>query len=579
MCNMSAIKQKEEAIKKLIKAREKIKKKNSWSKKEKIELNVLCKTIRREFKDLRETKRQKIIQETLEGTKNIKKMRKNLSLGKKWTVYLMNDKREKIRDREKVNEVATKFYANLYEDNSKVNWTRNVDKGETNLEEEPFIMRCEVETVVKKLKKEKAAGSDKITNEHLIYGGKGLIKIITYLFNMILKVRKVPKAWKDSDIILLYKKGDKHLVKNYRPISLSSTLLKVFAKVLEKRLNKKLGESQPCEQAGFRSGFSTIDHLFTLNQLIEKTVEHQMELHMAFIDCEKAFDSLKHEFLINTLRSQGAPARLTALIHDMYTNLKARIITERPGRYFPVNRGVKQGDPLSPMLFNAALQEIFKKLHWESKGISINGKFLNNLRFADDVALIAKKREELEIMILELDEVGKKAGLKINFEKTKILSNTRGGGENAGLIIGDQKIEEVEEIKYLGQIISFKKNINLELNARIASTWKKFWALKNILKGKFSRKHKGQILNGCVFPTLSYGCQTWALSKADEVKIQKLQNNMERAILGIKLKDKVKISEIKSKMKFNLNFLHAIRRLKWDWAGHVARLENNKRAK
>ncbi len=54
---------------------------------------------------------------------------------------------------------------------------------------------------------------------------------------------------------------------------------------------------------------------------------------------------------------------------------------------------------------------------------------------------------------------------------------------------------------------------------------------------------------------------------------------MERAILGIRLKDKVKISEIKSKTKFNLNFLHAIRRLKWDWAGHVDRLENNKWAK
>ncbi len=108
----------------------------------------------------------------------------------------------------------------------------------------------------------------------MIYGEKGLIKVITHLFNMILKVGKVLKAWKDLDIILLYKKGDKHLVKNYRPISLSATLLKVFAKILEKRLNKKLGESQLYEQAGFRSGFSTIDHLFTLNQLIEETVEH-----------------------------------------------------------------------------------------------------------------------------------------------------------------------------------------------------------------------------------------------------------------------------------------------------------------
>ncbi len=113
------------------------------------------------------------------------------------------------------------------------------------------------------------------------------------------------------------------------------------------------------------------------------------------------------------------------------------------------------------MLFNAALEEIFKKLHWELKGISINGKLLNNLRFADDIALIAKNWEKLEKMILELNEVRKKVGLKINFEKIKILSITRGGGVNSGLIIGDKKIEEVEEIKYLGQIISFQKNHKL----------------------------------------------------------------------------------------------------------------------
>ncbi len=62
--------------------------------------------------------------------------------GEKWGVYLMNDKGEKIRDREKVNEMATKFYANLYEDNSKVNRTRHADEGEISLEEEPFIMKC-----------------------------------------------------------------------------------------------------------------------------------------------------------------------------------------------------------------------------------------------------------------------------------------------------------------------------------------------------------------------------------------------------------------------------------------------------
>jgi len=82
-----------------------------------------------------------------------------------------------------------------------------------------------------------------------------------------------------------------------------------------------------------------------------------------------------------------------------------------------------------------------------------------------------------------------------------------------------------------------------------------------------------------VFPSLSYGCQTWALTKQDEKKIEVHQNKMERAILGIRRRDKIRTKSIKNKLRYNINFLHAIRRLKWDWAGHVARMENDKWAK
>ena len=89
-------------------------------KNEKIELNMLCKAIKHERKNLRELKQQIIIEDTLEGTKNIKKMWKSLSLGKKWASYLLNEKGTKITDRELINELATRFYEQLYSDEGKV---------------------------------------------------------------------------------------------------------------------------------------------------------------------------------------------------------------------------------------------------------------------------------------------------------------------------------------------------------------------------------------------------------------------------------------------------------------------------
>ncbi len=129
----------------------------------------------------------------------------------------------------------------------------------------------------------------------------------------------------------------------------------------------------------------------------------------------------------------------------MYENSRAYIKMDERGREFQISRGARQGDPLFPSLFNCVLEDIFRKLNWEQKGIKINGEFMNNLRYADGIVLIAQNTKELKEMAVELLEKCWEAGLSLNAGKTKII----GTGKKQDIQIWGETTEEVEEVIYL----------------------------------------------------------------------------------------------------------------------------------
>ena len=151
---------------------------------------------------------------------------------------------------------------------------------------------------------------------------------------------------------------------------------------------------------------------------------------------------------------------------------------EQEGDGFQVERGVRQGDTISPKLFNAVLQLVFNKIDFKAKGININGRKLNHLRFADDIALFSETIEELQEMINILNDAGRPLGLKINVSKTKIMSSEP---EEDPVNINDEEVEYVEEFIYLGQIISFRNRQDKEISRRILNAWKGFWKLKHFM--------------------------------------------------------------------------------------------------
>jgi hypothetical protein len=200
-----------------------------------------------------------------------------------------------MASREEIVRHATEFYRQLYSSSlKKDNPIQNYKIPERN-QEENAIIPSEVKAAIKETKNGKCLGEDDIFNEYLELGSEDLVSTITVLFNMILKPEEIPMEWKQSTIILLHKKGTKDDINNYRPISLLPNLYRLFTKIITKRMTKILDENQPVEQGGFRSGFRKLDHLQATNQLIEKVQEFNPKVFIAFVDYDKAFDSVEHK--------------------------------------------------------------------------------------------------------------------------------------------------------------------------------------------------------------------------------------------------------------------------------------------
>jgi Reverse transcriptase (RNA-dependent DNA polymerase) len=229
------------------------------------------------------------------------------------------------------------------------------------------------------------------------------------------------------------------------------------------------------------------------------------------------------------MKGHGVNLKYIRIMKKIYENSTAVIQMEKKSRTFKIGRGVKQGCCLSP-------KKVFENLDWSQKGLNIDGKKLNELRFADDVIVFSKKKDELLTMMSQLFEESKKAGLNANIGKTKIMCNT---GEKNFTLNGKQ-IETVNEYKYLGSLVSFENHEMKEVNARIAGAWRSFWALGKYFQSNMPVFYKKRLMDSCILPILTYGCQCWNFTEHAMEKLAVEQRNMERKMMKIKKKAKFK---------------------------------------
>ena len=159
---------------------------------------------------------------------------------------------------------------------------------------------------------------------------------------------------------------------------------------------------------------------------MEKAREFQENIYFCFIDYAKAFDCVDHNKLWKILKEMGIPDHLICLLRNLYTGQAATVRTGHgTTHWFQIGKGVSQGCILSPWLFNFYAEYIMGNagLDESQAAIKIAGRNIKNLRYADDTTLMAESKEELKSLLVRVKEENEKAGLKLNIQKTKIISS------------------------------------------------------------------------------------------------------------------------------------------------------------
>jgi retron-type reverse transcriptase len=166
-------------------------------------------------------------------------------------------------------------------------------------------------------------------------------------------------------------------------------------------IENQIGDSQ----MGFRKGKGTRDAIFQLRMISERYLQMGKKVYLCFVDYQKAFDRVNHDKLLEVMEIAGIPELERRLIINLYWHQQAAVRWDNEvSRYVNINRGVRQGCIISPLLFNLYSEYMIKEALDNETGIRFNGNNISNLRYADDAVLMADTMKQLQKLMDKLNE-------------------------------------------------------------------------------------------------------------------------------------------------------------------------------
>ena len=390
----------------------------------------------------------------------------------------------------------------------------------------------DVETVdrcLRQMSKCKAPGIDNIEVEHLLYAHPLAVVLLCVLFNVMLKHGTVPRIFSSGIIVPVVKDkhGDTTDINNYRGITLSPSISKLFEKCLLVKFGELLAVSP--QQYGFQKKLSCGHAIYSLRSVVDYYVSGLSTVNVAFVDLSKAFDRVNHNIMFFKLMQRKLPPTVLKLLMIWYKNSMVTVrwnLICSPA--LALAAGVRQGGVLSPILFCVYIDDVVKRLVLSRMGCWVGGCYLGCILYADDLILMSSSVCDLQKMVDLCADEFSNCDMRINASKCAVMRfGPRVAKHCAEICIQGVPVAYCDKTKYLGVMLRSSVKFAVDLSYMKA----KFYRAFNSLFHKCSKLRDElvtlQLVSAYCKPHLLYATECLGLSVT---QMRSLQNTWQCAV-------------------------------------------------
>ena len=376
----------------------------------------------------------------------------------------------------------------------------------TNKNNDP-ITSAEIEEAIQKSKSFRTPGKSRLGAEIYKHSQGNLNNLLLNVYNQLWRLESIPYSWREAPMLLISKSEDTTNILNYRPISILLTEYKIYTEILRSRLLKEIEDKEILmdNQFGFRKHRTTGMAHRLYHNIIQYSINKNRDLFSLYIDFKKAFDSVEHWAIGKMLDDYGISEKLKNNIQALYFSLRAEIKMPFGKTVINLNRGVRQGDGLSTLLYILFINQLILNIENKELGILIknDSKQINiaSIAFVDDLKIITDKSENMITLFQVTKDFCTYFKIEINVIKTKVASRHN---KQVKLTWKGVEIENIGEeglYKDLGILTNLKLNFKKQRDNIEKIT---IFNLCRLRKLKITTKQHIDVINKMIIPVITY---------------------------------------------------------------------------